>query len=167
VWYKTPTLTLGVGGLSVFHGANTDNGYFGLNNSGTAQPFAGLVFAGVPRVLQYALNSRIGVWTFYTCTWDGDKIRLYLDGVLGNTSVSYGPGVTVESWNAGTGKIAKLNAATYSFDGNLRAPFILNRCWSDADVAAYYNLSRVAAFTTGYGALVDLADQGGVVGAYL
>jgi hypothetical protein len=85
-----------------------------------------------------------------------------LDGVLGNTSVSYGPGVTVESWNAGTGKIAKLNAATYSFDGNLRAPFILNRCWSAEEVAAYYSLAKSAMWKTDYDASTSLADEGGV-----
>ena len=166
-WYRVPTLTVGGGGFSALFTANADDGYFYLASNAHAHPGCTLVFAGVPRSLQIAPASRIGVWTLYTCTWDGDKIRLYSDGVLGNTSISYGPGTTVQSWNAGTGKIGKLTLATYSLDGNLRAPFILNRCWSDAEVAAYYSSARAACWKSDFGVFVDLADQGGVVGAYL
>ena len=167
VWYKVPTLTMPAGGFSVLFGANTDNGYFVLNSTTHAYPQATLVLAGVPRGLQITIDSRVNVWTLYTCTWDGDKIRLYSDGILGNTSISYGPGVAVESWNVGTGRVGKLSIATYNHDGNLRAPFILNRCWSDAEVAQHYALAKSACYKTDYGALVDTADQGGVVGAYL
>jgi len=166
-WYRVPTLTVGGGGFSALFTANVDDGYFYLASNAHAYPSCALVFAGVPRSLQIATDSRIGVWTLYTCTWDGDKIRLYIDGVLGNTSISYGPGTTVQSWNAGTGKIGKLTLATYSLDGNLRAPFILNRCWSDAEVAQYYSLAKTAQFKTDFGSLVSLADEGGTIGQYI
>ena len=161
VWYKVPTLTLtGAGDFSTLFGANTDNGYLGLSQTAHAHPFATLVISGTPRTLTAAIDSRIGVWMFYVCTYDGDKIRIYADGVLGNTSLSY-PG-TIESWSAGTGKIGKLILLLYSFNGWLKSPFIMNRALNQDEITALYNQGKMALYKSDYGAIVSLADGGGV-----
>jgi len=168
VWYKLPTLVLPAGTFSVFMQGNSAADFpLGVTLNGTAYAYVGLALGGFARTLvdPGAQPTRANVWTLQVATYDGDKIRLYRDADLRATSPSYaGP---INNWNAGTGRIGYYSAVTNSTDGNLRAPFILNRCWSDADVAAYYSSARAACWKSDFGVFVDLADQGGVVGAYL
>jgi hypothetical protein len=92
-------------------------------------------------------------------------MRLYIDGDLKMTSPSY-PG-TADSWNAGTGYIGRISALTYSHNGSLCAPFILNRCMSSDEISDYYKLARSALWKTDYGCTVSVANEGGVVGQYI
>ena len=166
IWYRVPTLVLPASTLAVLISRSTANDNFLLNVNGSARLALNITLGGVARSLANAvLPSRIGVWELAIATYDGDKVRLYTDGVLTDTSASWGG--AIDNWNAGTGRIAHYSAATFSLDGNLRAPFILNRCWSDADVAAYYALAKTAQFKTDYGALVSLAIEGGTIGSYV
>jgi hypothetical protein len=164
-WFKTATLVLPVGTLAALLSANVSNGYFGLSAPGLAYTFGTVVISGTPRNITHAVSTRVDVWTLYTCTYDGDKLRIYRDGELGNTSPSY-PG-TIDSWDAGTGYVGRLSALTYSFDGRIRSPFVLNRCLSGIEVADLYNKAKAACWKTDYGAVVSLADEGGVIGNYL
>jgi hypothetical protein len=153
--------------LSLFLSANNGNGYFGISTAPFAYTFGTLVETGtgIPRTITHSVSLRVDVWTFFTYTYDGDKMRIYRDGILGNTSPSYP--MTVDSWNTGTGYCGKYPSATYSFNGNIRVPFVLNRCWSAEEVAAYYSLAKSAMWKTDYDASTSLADEGGVTGQYL
>jgi len=166
VWVKRPTLTLsGLGYDVAMEGGNNANDYLGVVSAGSAFAIAGVRIGGVNRQLIDNLSSRIDVWTHILWTWDGANIRLYVDGLLRQTSPVY---VGVVDWNIGTGHVGYSAVVPgISQNGNIRAPFILSRCWSDADVAAYYSSARAACWKSDFGVFVDLADQGGVVGAYL
>ena len=165
-WYKVPTLVLPAGSFGMLLVGDGGNGYIGVTTNGSAVPIFALTIAGFSRVISDAtLPSRIGVWTCFIGAYDGDKLRIYIDGALRSTSLSYVGAVT--AWNAGTGRVGHYVVATDSYDGNLRAPFILNRCWSDAEVAQYYSLAKTAQFKTDFGSLVSLADEGGTIGQYI
>jgi hypothetical protein len=146
-------------------GGNNANDYLGVVSAGSAFAIAGVRIGGVNRQLIDNLSSRIDVWTHILWTWDGANIRLYVDGLLRQTSPVY---VGVVDWNIGTGHVGYSAVVPgISQNGNIRAPFILSRCWSDADVAAYYSLAKTAQFKTDFGSLVSLADEGGTIGQYI
>jgi hypothetical protein len=151
------------GGYYTLIQGNGGNEWFTLVTNGFASRQMNLTLGGVPRTVTDNLYaSRIGVWMLVVATYDSDRVRIYTDGVLDVTSAALGGAIT--NWNAGTGKVAFYTAATYGFDGNLRAPFVLSRCWSDAEVAQFYNATaKQACYKSDYGALVSLADEGGVL----
>lgn len=165
-WYKLPTLTLPAGALSMFF-SRTVGDYFYVWTTGVAYLGMGIYLGGVARTLNNAtLPSRVGVWTLGMATYDGTYVRLYCDGALVSTSAAWGG--AIDNWNAGTGAACYyIGGATYGVNGNVRAPFILNRCMSDSEISDYYRLSRSALWKTDWGCTISTSDEGGTVGQYI
>lgn len=165
LWTTLSTLAL-PGGTGVALQGNSAADYIGVTINGVANTIGSIVLGGVQRVTAIANTGRVDEPMLTVLTYDGDKLRGYVDGVLWYTSPSYGAAIT--NWNAGTGYCGYYSpASNISFNGSIRAPFVLNRCWSDADVAAYYSLAKQACYKSDWGSLVTIAAVTGIVGQYI
>jgi hypothetical protein len=166
-WYKIPSLTsVGADNYAGLFCGTTGNDLISIYLNGSAFLRAELQISGVARSLIDNQPSRANVWTLAIFTYDGDKIRIYADGVLRQTSASY-PSV-LNGFSAGTAYFGGFSTVPgYGLDGVARSPFILNKCWSQEEITQYYNLAKVACWKTDFGVLSTLTAQGGITGAYL
>lgn len=170
VWYKTPSLTfLAPNPYGIFMTSSGNDGLM-IRVNGSALGALWLQISGVGRSILGTLPSRVGVWTLLTGTYDGDKLRLYMDDIPDTVSASF-PGV-LDWWNSASARFGMgclgggaLNAG-YSYNGLARAPLILNRALSQDEISQVYTRAKKACWKT-EGALVSLADEGGIVGNYL
>jgi len=167
-WYKIPSLTsIGADNYSGLFCGTTGNDLISIYSNGSGFLRAELQISGVARsLIDSGQQSRANVWTLAIFTYDGDRIRIYVDGVLRQTSASY-PSV-LNGFSAGTAYFGGFTTfATYGLNGVARSPFILNKCWSQEEITQYYNLSKQACWKTDFGALSTIAAEGGTTGAYL
>lgn len=136
---EVATLTTPAGGRMHLIEGNSNADYLALITNGSCFLRGALTLGGVARTLDDNLPARVGVKTFFAMTYDSNYIKLYIDGTLRQTSVSYG-GAVITNWNAGTGRVGYGAAGTLGLDGYLRAPCVLNRCLSGDEIAALYRL---------------------------
>ena len=164
-WYRLPSLVLPAGGTSVLVEGNAAADALNLVTNGSAFGEINLTLNAVARTLTDTLVTRIDVPTLLVATYDGDRIRLYVDTLLRQISPHYDGPIT--SWNAGTGRVGYSTAATHGLAGWSFAPFVLDRAWTESEVAAYYVQACRACYKTGWGAIVSLVDEGGAAGQFL
>ena len=80
----------------------------------------------------------LNIWTHFTMTYDGVKIRSYINGVLQGS----GQSKTGDMGTENLVYIGKRDSGTYQpFHGLIDEPMIFNRALSDSEIQQLYNLS--------------------------
>lgn len=106
---------------------------------------------GVQRV-QTSGALALDVWTFVVGTWDGDKLRVYLNGVLSNgASASY---VGVTNLRNGTHYIGHYAAGGLDYIGLIDEVMLIGRALTAQEIAQLY-ASRNTSIPVGFSGLAD------------
>lgn len=150
-WYKTNTLTLPAGHrMAISGGSNAAGGtYLSLFGSGTAKPFVSFRIGATQRTLDSNVPSVVDRWTHVAASWDGARIRIYVDGVLRNTSADFS-GEQLIGFGGGEGYIGKYQANTgYEFSGAIDDVRVYSRVLSASEITDLYQFEQS---TTGSGA---------------
>ncbi len=80
-------------------------------------------------------------WVLATATYDGSNLRLYINGVLDNTTAT-GLGVgTPASYNSAIGGMG-MAPGTYTINGSLDEVRLYNRALSATEIKQLYNLGK-------------------------
>lgn len=166
-WYKLPSLDIGADNYAGLFTGTTGNDLISLYLNNQAYFRAELQISGVPRSLIDNQPSRADVWTFGAVTYDGANVRLYIDGVLRQTSAAWAS--SLDGFSAAStahfGGFATV--ANFGLVGYARAPFILNRAMSQQEIIDYYNLATVACWKSDYNVMTSVAAEGGIKWSFL
>ncbi len=142
-WYKTNTTTLPNGHRVFISGSGNASGqtYISLSNiGGTAVPFVSMRISSTQQTLSSLVDSQIGKWTHVIVTWNGQFIRIYVNGILRNTSADLTTG-NLSGYDGGIGDIGRYQAATgYEFFGSIDDVRFYNRALSPAEIVQLYTM---------------------------
>jgi len=98
-----PTTFVGAYRRIIDKGYNAQYHFSFGNTDPTTYLYCGLSISGVWRSASFNNSVNINRWQYVSCTYDGDKIRVYVDGNLGATSPSYPGTIDVSANNATVG----------------------------------------------------------------
>ena len=104
----------------------------------SVEPFLSLSIGGLQKTLHSFFYPLINTWYHLVATWNADKMRIYINGALKNTSVSY-TGALNFSGNKYIGKYA---AAGYEWSGLIDEFRIYNRALGATEILKLYNLFK-------------------------
>lgn len=133
-WFNTNTLTLPNNHRMIFEGNAAGNSYISLYGNNLACPFLSLSIGGTQRTLNSNLVPLINTWYHVVGTWDTDKMRIYVNGVLKGTSISYTGVLNM----AGAKYIGKYVAAGYNFSGKIDEVRVYDKAASISQIKQNY-----------------------------
>jgi prepilin-type N-terminal cleavage/methylation domain-containing protein len=110
-WFNTNTLSAPDGHRMVFYGGEpSGSSYLSLY---PATPYFRLYIDGVGSGLSSGFSPSINIWYHLVANWDTDKMRIYINGTLKNTSISYSGALNM----TGTKYIGRYGSASSYFSG--------------------------------------------------
>jgi prepilin-type N-terminal cleavage/methylation domain-containing protein len=112
-WINTNTLTLPNTYKMIFNGNASGNSYLAISTNLKAYPFLSLNIGGTQRTLSSTFTPIINTWYHIVGTYDGDKMRIYINGSLSTTSPSYVGALNM----VGAKYIGKYVNVGYNFSG--------------------------------------------------
>ena len=143
-WYKTNTTALPSGHRMAISGDAGASGatYVSLFQNGLAKPFVSMRIGTTQRTLDSGVPSVVGQWTHVVATWDGSRIKIYVDGILKNTSADFS-GDRLLGFGGSTGYIGRYQAdAGYEFFGSIDDVRLYNRALLASEVTALYQYDQ-------------------------
>ncbi len=146
LWYKTNTTTLpgDFGNRFMISGATIGTPFISLNTDGSAFPYVTLRIGGTSRNLSSNVRSRLNKWTHVVATWNGSgtPIRIYVDGILRNTSASFSGALSGMDGTTTSSIGRDKTAVSSEFFGSLDDIRIYNRALSNAEVSELYKMAN-------------------------
>ena len=141
LWYKTNTIVLPNNHKMLFSGS-VNATYISLFSNGVANPFVSFWIGNTQRTLSSGVPSVVGKWTHVIVTWDGAFIRIYVDGILRNTSANFS-GAALVGLDSGVGYIGKYRANNgYETSGSIDDVRIYNRVLSAAEITSLHQYGQ-------------------------
>ena len=135
-WFNIGTLTQPAHRMILDFGAPAS--YISLIHSGGAFPFLSLNIGGAQRLSDSNFRPSINTWHHFVATWDGDRMRVYVDGILRNTSPSF----TGVLHTAGIARIGRHTEPGLFFNGLIDEVRIHNRALTEAEIRTIFNATR-------------------------
>ncbi len=135
-WINTRTLSLPSNFRMIFSSSDGAS-YLALVTNGLATPFVSFDIGGTQRALNSNFIPKINHWYYVTATYDGNYIRIYVDGILRNTSAQYVG--SLAGFSSGSMYIGKYLAAGYEFSGKLDELKIYPYARTDDQIKSDYN----------------------------
>lgn len=141
-WIKPGSVAAGHKQILSFNHAAT---YLSLNG---ATPFISVTIGGIQRFIQAIGALVVGNWYFVVGTWDGDKLRIYVNGALTATSASYTGVVSMQIANGTQHYIGYYTGGgVLAFTGGIDEAAWFQRALSAAEIAALYAQANPAIVT--------------------
>ncbi|WP_162628264.1 LamG domain-containing protein [Arcticibacterium luteifluviistationis] len=115
--------------------------YYGLILEGTASPrrIQFYTYGSVADGYSTSLVQNSTEWHNYVVTFDGSKVKIFIDGILDNETITSG---TLTSFTNAVLQIGYSDNNLDWFEGKLDDIRIYNRALSDPEVQALYNLEK-------------------------
>jgi Concanavalin A-like lectin/glucanases superfamily len=124
----------------IWNSPTGDNSWLGLyaTVNGQPKPMISFSIGGSTRSVVGSQVLQPNTWCHLVGTWDGDKVRIYVNGSLAEESISYSGLVAL---GAGTWTIGKrFSGASYGWQGQIQDVALFDRALSSAEIAARYAL---------------------------
>ena len=134
-WFNTNTILIPNGHRMIL--TMRDRTYISLKTNGVAEPFVSMDIGDSQETLDSNFSPSINTWYLVTATWDGTNIRIYVDGVLKNTSVDYSGDL---STGEGDKFIGRYSGAGFVFSGLMNNVRIYNRALTIGEISKVYRL---------------------------
>ena len=135
-WFKIPVHVTAYDHKMVLQNQNSANYMSLIGNSSV--PMMSLRIDGTQRTLYSNFTPELNTWYHFVGTYDGSVLRIYINGVLRNTSPAY-PGVVTYYSTYGFFIGRNYNASNYRFNGSIDEVAIYNRALTQAEILANYN----------------------------
>ncbi len=134
-WFNTNTATF-PNSFRMLFSSSSGSSYLALAYTG-ASPFVSFDIGGTQHALNSNFTPLLNHWYYVTATYDGNFIRIYVDGILRNTSAQYTG--TLNGFTSGAMYIGKYIAPGYEFSGKLDEVKIYPYARSADQVKVDYN----------------------------
>ena len=124
----------------VAKGYDAENGYFGFYIDGGDHTVAALARTSASGAFSAVSLSALNpnTWYFVTATKDGSNLKLYVNGVLQNTTPYSGTDISSSAWSIGRQNDPGAPQYDYYFDGLIDEVRIYNRALTATEVAGLY-----------------------------
>jgi hypothetical protein len=153
-WFNADTVAAGL--FHVIWISSSGDSYIAINTVGGITSAFSL--GGLSRsIASSAALVSTGAWYHIVATWDADKIRLYVNGALVNTSASF---VGALSLGAGTFRIGTNNGGGEALDGRIDEVAVYNYTLSMQQIANHYALRTSTIATVAAATVADSSGNG-------
>jgi hypothetical protein len=158
-WIKPDALTLPNGHRMAF--SSSAHNYISLTANGIGRVFASINVGG-QQLLDSGVTAPAGQWTHVVVTWDGARIRLYVNGVLRTTSAALTGSVTWGGSDPAIGGYLGDSGAGWQWDGKIDEVAVYGAALTPAAVASHYE-ARTEESRVVFGGQVDEYEEDYVV----